>query len=188
MQPTTVQATPPALVIHHPAGPVSALPTAPTCWANCDGSTTAPTVNVLDFACFQNAFGAGDLAKADCDHDRRLTTLDFACFTNAVAAGCPDFRTGGQTAATPAVLPLEGWTVYSTQPFRLRFEATRQVTLMTDAFTATWLEQAPILVELQSPADWQAATLPPPKVIDNRTPPSPIRFEDSPRSFTRRKR
>jgi hypothetical protein len=28
-------------------------------WANCDGSTGAPTLNVLDFVCFQQRFAAG---------------------------------------------------------------------------------------------------------------------------------
>ena len=29
------------------------------CYANCDGSTTAPVLNVLDFNCFVNRFTAG---------------------------------------------------------------------------------------------------------------------------------
>jgi hypothetical protein len=29
------------------------------CYANCDGSTTDPVLNVLDFACFLNRFAAG---------------------------------------------------------------------------------------------------------------------------------
>jgi hypothetical protein len=29
------------------------------CYANCDGSTTAPIVNVAGFACFLNSFAAG---------------------------------------------------------------------------------------------------------------------------------
>ena len=29
------------------------------CYANCDGSTTAPVLNVLDFSCFLNRFAAG---------------------------------------------------------------------------------------------------------------------------------
>jgi hypothetical protein len=28
-------------------------------YANCDGSTVQPTINVLDFACFLNRFAAG---------------------------------------------------------------------------------------------------------------------------------
>ena len=30
-----------------------------TCYANCDNSTTAPVLNVSDFACFLNAFATG---------------------------------------------------------------------------------------------------------------------------------
>src|SRR5690606_18578892 len=36
------------------------------CYANCDGSTTAPVLNVNDFICFQAAFAAGD-PYANCD-------------------------------------------------------------------------------------------------------------------------
>ena len=39
---------------------VAGLPGATvTCYANCDHSTTAPCLNVLDFSCFLNAFAAG---------------------------------------------------------------------------------------------------------------------------------
>jgi hypothetical protein len=31
----------------------------PACYANCDGSTTAPALTVADFACFLNSFAAG---------------------------------------------------------------------------------------------------------------------------------
>jgi hypothetical protein len=31
----------------------------PACYANCDSSTTAPVLNVLDFTCFLNSFAAG---------------------------------------------------------------------------------------------------------------------------------
>jgi hypothetical protein len=60
------------------------------CYPNCDGSTTAPVLNVLDFACFLNAFAAG-LAYANCDQSTTapvLNVLDFACFLNRFAAGC----------------------------------------------------------------------------------------------------
>src|SRR5262245_40554727 len=30
------------------------------CYPNCDGSTSAPVLNVADFACFLNHFAAGD--------------------------------------------------------------------------------------------------------------------------------
>ena len=32
----------------------------PGCYANCDGSTIAPILNVADFSCFLNSFAAGD--------------------------------------------------------------------------------------------------------------------------------
>ncbi len=62
----------------------------PTCYANCDHSTTPPVLNVLDFSCFLNAFAAGD-PYANCDHSTTapvLNVLDFSCFLNAFAAGC----------------------------------------------------------------------------------------------------
>ncbi len=61
------------------------------CYANCDGSTTPPILNVLDFTCFLNRFAAGN-ALANCDHSTTppvLNVLDFTCFLNAFAAGCP---------------------------------------------------------------------------------------------------
>ncbi len=61
------------------------------CYANCDASTAAPALNVLDFACFLNKFAAGD-AAANCDGSTTapvLNVLDFTCFLNAFAHGCP---------------------------------------------------------------------------------------------------
>jgi hypothetical protein len=61
------------------------------CYPNCDGSTTSPVLNVLDFACFLNRFAAADL-WANCDNSTTppvLNVLDFACFLNNFAAGCP---------------------------------------------------------------------------------------------------
>jgi hypothetical protein len=61
------------------------------CYANCDCSSTSPTLNVLDFACFLNAFAAGD-PLANCDGSTAppvLNVQDFACFLNRFAAGCP---------------------------------------------------------------------------------------------------
>ncbi len=60
------------------------------CYANCDGSTTAPILNVLDFGCFLNRFAAGD-TYANCDQSTTppvLNVLDFGCFLNLFAAGC----------------------------------------------------------------------------------------------------
>ncbi len=60
------------------------------CYANCDGSTTTPVLNVLDFSCFLNKFGAGD-PYANCDGSTTppvLNVLDFSCFLNKFGAGC----------------------------------------------------------------------------------------------------
>jgi hypothetical protein len=64
---------------------------APACYANCDASTTAPVLNVLDFNCFVNRFAAGD-SYGNCDGGTTppvLNILDFNCFLNRFAAGCP---------------------------------------------------------------------------------------------------
>jgi subtilisin family serine protease len=61
------------------------------CYANCDGSTAAPVLNVLDFNCFANRFASGD-SYANCDDSSVppiLNVLDFNCFLNRFAAGCP---------------------------------------------------------------------------------------------------
>jgi hypothetical protein len=61
------------------------------CYANCDGSTAAPILNVLDFNCFLNKFSAGD-PYANCDGSTAapiLNVLDFNCFLNKFSAGCP---------------------------------------------------------------------------------------------------
>ncbi len=63
---------------------------APTCYANCDSSTTIPCLNVLDFTCFLNSFAAG-ASYANCDASTTipvLNVLDFTCFLNRFAAGC----------------------------------------------------------------------------------------------------
>ncbi|MFN0131978.1 MAG: GC-type dockerin domain-anchored protein [Phycisphaerales bacterium] len=62
----------------------------PACYANCDGSTAAPILNVNDFTCFLNRFAAGDL-YANCDNSTTppvLNVNDFVCFLNAFGAGC----------------------------------------------------------------------------------------------------
>ena len=63
----------------------------PTCAANCDSSTVAPILNVLDFNCFLNKFAASD-CYANCDNSTTppvLNVLDFNCFLNRFLAGCP---------------------------------------------------------------------------------------------------
>ena len=72
-------------------GIINALAAHGYCYANCDASTTAPALNVLDFSCFLNRFAAGD-TYANCDGSTTppvLNVLDFACFLNGFASGCP---------------------------------------------------------------------------------------------------
>jgi len=60
----------------------------PRCPANCDGSTTAPVLNVNDFLCFQNKFASGD-CYANCDGSSVAPVLnvnDFLCYLNLYAA------------------------------------------------------------------------------------------------------
>jgi probable HAF family extracellular repeat protein len=79
----------------NPAGNVEAwrvdLGAAPPCYANCDGSTAAPILNVNDFTCFMNRYAGGD-PYANCDGSTVVPVLnvnDFTCFMNKYAAGCP---------------------------------------------------------------------------------------------------
>jgi hypothetical protein len=61
------------------------------CYANCDGSTSAPVLNVSDFTCFLQRYAAGEL-YANCDNSTQPPVLnvgDFACFLQQYAAGCP---------------------------------------------------------------------------------------------------
>jgi hypothetical protein len=61
------------------------------CYANCDRSTTAPVLNVLDFNCFLTAFTSG-AGYANCDNSTTppvLNVLDFNCFLSRFTAGCP---------------------------------------------------------------------------------------------------
>jgi hypothetical protein len=67
-------------------GPGCPLP----CYANCDGSTTDPVLNVADFSCFISKFAAGD-PYANCDGSTTepiLNVADFSCFLGQFAAGC----------------------------------------------------------------------------------------------------
>jgi hypothetical protein len=60
------------------------------CYANCDGSTTEPILNVADFTCFLTKFAAGD-PYANCDGSTTepiLNVADFTCFLTKFAAGC----------------------------------------------------------------------------------------------------
>jgi probable HAF family extracellular repeat protein len=64
---------------------------APACYANCDGSTIPPVLNVLDFNCFLDRYASGN-SYANCDGSTTppvLNVLDFNCFLNRFAGGCP---------------------------------------------------------------------------------------------------
>jgi hypothetical protein len=66
--------------------------------ANCDGSTTPPTLNVNDFLCFMNAYAAQDpyanycaIGSNGCAGGGVGVFSDFQAFLNiyAQAVGCP---------------------------------------------------------------------------------------------------
>jgi hypothetical protein len=64
---------------------------APLCYANCDGSTVSPVLNVADFSCFLQKYAAGD-PYANCDGSTQAPMLnvgDFTCFLQKYANGCP---------------------------------------------------------------------------------------------------
>lgn len=66
-------------------------PGAPPCYANCDGSTNIPVLNVNDFTCFLNHYAAAS-SLANCDGSTTAPVLnvnDFTCFLNSYAQGCP---------------------------------------------------------------------------------------------------
>lgn len=60
------------------------------CYANCDGSTGNPVLNIYDFICYQERYSAGD-PYANCDGSTTppvLSVSDFMCFVNRYTAGC----------------------------------------------------------------------------------------------------
>jgi hypothetical protein len=70
-----------------------------SCYANCDGSTVEPILNVDDFTCFINEYATSQglphsqqvEAYANCDGstvEPALNVDDFTCFINAYANGC----------------------------------------------------------------------------------------------------
>jgi probable HAF family extracellular repeat protein len=76
--------------VQYNEGFIVRLPATQGCYANCDGSTTAPVLNVQDFGCFLNRFASGN-TYANCDGSTLAPVLniqDFACFLNRFAAGC----------------------------------------------------------------------------------------------------
>jgi hypothetical protein len=69
---------------------INAPRSAIVCYPNCDGSSTLPTSNPGDFACFLQRFAAGD-PYANCDASTIAPVLnagDFACFLERFRAGC----------------------------------------------------------------------------------------------------
>jgi 6-phosphogluconolactonase (cycloisomerase 2 family) len=65
-------------------------PGPPECYANCDGSTEMPILNVADFTCFMVKFAGGD-PYANCDGstvEPVLNVADFSCFLSKFSAGC----------------------------------------------------------------------------------------------------
>jgi hypothetical protein len=66
-------------------------PGIPDCYANCDGSTVLPVLNVNDFVCFQQLFAAARI-EANCDNSTVAPILnvnDYVCFQQRFAQGCP---------------------------------------------------------------------------------------------------
>jgi hypothetical protein len=62
------------------------------CFADCDQSTGAGTLDIFDFLCFQSGFVAGDPAACGCDLSTGPTVcdiFDFLCFQSAFVGGCP---------------------------------------------------------------------------------------------------
>jgi len=62
----------------------------PACYANCDGSTIPPVLNVSDFVCFMNRYRVWD-PYANCDDSSvppRFNVSDFICFMYKYSVGC----------------------------------------------------------------------------------------------------
>ncbi len=73
------------------ADEITLLQSGPSCYANCDGSTAAPLLNINDFACFLQKF-VENAPYANCDGSTSppvLNVNDFQCFLSAFVAGCP---------------------------------------------------------------------------------------------------
>jgi hypothetical protein len=84
----------------HDIDEIRALGGGSVCYANCDGSSTEPILNVDDFTCFINEFAAAQglpheqqvTSYANCDGSTIAPALnvdDFTCFINSFAQGCP---------------------------------------------------------------------------------------------------
>jgi hypothetical protein len=85
---TNAPPAPPAPILDHSV--LSIIGPSAACYANCDGSTVGPVLNVQDFSCFLNRFASGE-TYANCDSSTFppvLNIQDFSCFLNAFASGC----------------------------------------------------------------------------------------------------
>lgn len=61
------------------------------CYADCDVGTGWCVLDIFDFLCFGNLFGAGAAYACDCDTSTGVgvcDVFDFLCFGNAFARGC----------------------------------------------------------------------------------------------------
>jgi Galactose oxidase, central domain len=71
-------------------GPSNSIVVTPGGYANCDGSTSDPVLNVADFLCFLQRFQTGD-PYANCDASTTppvLNVADFTCFLQKFSQGC----------------------------------------------------------------------------------------------------
>lgn len=62
------------------------------CYADCDQSSGAGVLDLLDFLCFQTAFMNGEEYACDCDTSTGQLVcdlFDFLCFQNSFVSGCP---------------------------------------------------------------------------------------------------
>ena len=62
-----------------------------TCYADCDQSTGAGTLDIFDFLCFQDGFVNGEVYACACDVSTGPNTcdiFDFLCFQDGFVAGC----------------------------------------------------------------------------------------------------
>jgi len=82
------------------------------CYPNCDGSATAPVLNVADFTCFLQKFAAGN-AYANCDGSGTapvLNVADFTCFLQKFAASDPYANCDAST--TPPAINVADFTSF----------------------------------------------------------------------------
>jgi enterochelin esterase-like enzyme len=80
-----------ALGDQHWAFYVAAFSNTTACFANCDGSATAPILTPADFSCFLARYRSAD-QYANCDGSTAqpmLSPADFSCFLARYRAGCP---------------------------------------------------------------------------------------------------